>query len=89
MLFDLENDPDELVDLGNDPAHQGVRAEMADHLSDWARRLSQRTTMSPEQIVAERARSPSHGILLGAWDENETPPDQLKIYGTRPGPEGQ
>ena len=87
MLFDLENDPDELVDLGNDPTHEDVRREMAGHLSDWARRLSQRTTMSPEQIATERARSPSHGILLGAWDENETPPDQLNFYGPRRGPE--
>ncbi len=87
MLFDLENDPDELVDLGTDPAYEDVRTEMAGHLSDWARRLSQRTTMSPEQIIKERARSPSHGILLGAWDESEASPEQLQFYGPRPGPE--
>ena len=87
MLFDLQEDPDELVDLGQDPAHEEIRAEMASHLSDWARRLSQRTTMSPDDIVKERQRSPSHGILLGAWDETEAPPAQLQFYGSKKGPE--
>ena len=87
MLFDLQKDPDELVDLGQDPAHEETRAEMASHLSDWARRLSQRTTMSPDDIIKERQRSPSHGILLGAWDETEAPPAQLQFYGSKKGPE--
>lgn len=87
MLFDLDGDPDELHDLGTDPAHGDVRAEMAAHLSDWARRLSQRTTMSPEEVATERGRSPARGILLGAWDEAEAPPSALPFYGRRPGPE--
>ena len=87
MLFDLENDPEELIDLGADPDLEDVRREMADHLAAWARRLSQRTTMSPEDIVAERKRSPDRGILLGAWDEREMAEAQRPFYGKRPGPE--
>ena len=87
MLFDLESDPNELVDLGTSPDHEDIRREMGDKLADWARRLSQRTTMSHEEIIEEQARSPSHGILLGAWDETEMSEGQAKFYGKRPGPE--
>lgn len=87
MLFDLENDPQELNDLGTDPELENVRREMADKLSDWARRLSQRTTMSHDDIIAERKRSPSRGILLGAWDESEMADGLRPFYGKQPGPE--
>ncbi len=46
MLFDLQNDPDELVDLGGSEAHGEVIDEMYDKLFEWARRPSQRTTRS-------------------------------------------
>ncbi len=89
MLFDLENDPDELNDLGADPAFEDVRTEMAAHLFDWARRLSQRTTMSAADVKAEQQRSPRRGILLGAWDEDDVPEAIRPFYGKKPGPEKQ
>ncbi len=87
MLFDLEADPNELNDLGLSAAHSDIRAEMAGKLSDWARRLSQRTTMSAEDVSAEQKRSRVRGIVLGAWDESEMPESQRPFYGKRPGPE--
>ena len=87
MLFDLEADPDELVDLGTHPDREDVRREMFAMLSDWARRLSQRTTMSPDEVAAEQKRSRARGIVLGAWDESELPPGMEPFYGRRPGPE--
>ncbi|MEK9833823.1 MAG: hypothetical protein VW453_14645, partial [Rhodospirillaceae bacterium] len=37
LLFDLENDPDELVDLGAEPEHEAIRAELHEALFAWAR----------------------------------------------------
>ena len=87
MLFDLENDPNELTDLGTSAEHEAIRQEMFEALSAWARRLSQRTTMSPADVIAERKRSPARGILLGALDETEMSDAQRAFYGKRKGPE--
>jgi arylsulfatase A-like enzyme len=87
MLFDLENDPNELNDLGTSAEHEVIRQEMFEALSAWARRLSQRTTMSPADVIAERKRSPARGILLGALDETEMSDRQRAFYGKRKGPE--
>ncbi|MCE8508768.1 sulfatase-like hydrolase/transferase [Ruegeria pomeroyi] len=73
MLFDLKNDPQELIDLGGDPAHADVIAGMYDKLFRWTRRQSQRTTRSEEQLIAMRTKSRKRGIVLGIYDENETP----------------
>ncbi|MEX0285195.1 MAG: sulfatase-like hydrolase/transferase [Paracoccaceae bacterium] len=88
MLFDLQNDPDELTDLGTDPDYADIRAQHFDMLNVWARRLSQRTTMSPADIETERDRSTAKGILLGAWDENGGPPGVAEMYRPRPAPKG-
>lgn len=71
MLYDLERDPDELVDLGADPAHDAERARLRVALDRWGLRLSQRTTRSDEDIVARRGASAGKGILIGYWDESE------------------
>ncbi len=80
MLFDLECDPDELVDLGNDPEYSSVINEMYDHLFTWARRMSQRTTLSEAAIVARRGKSARRGILLGVFDDDDTDEQMLKRY---------
>ena len=82
MLFDLENDPNELTDLGTSAEHEAIRQEMFEALSAWARRLSQRTTMSPADVIAERKRSPARGILLGALDETEMSDAQRAFMGS-------
>ena len=73
ILFDLENDPDELVDLGESPDHEGVIAEMYDHLFAWTRRPSQRTTRTRAQLEAMRRESSRRGVIIGIYDENDVP----------------
>lgn len=73
MLFDLENDPDELADLGDSAAHEDVIAEMYDRLFAWTRRMSQRTTRSEEQLIAMRTGTRKRGVVIGIYDENDTP----------------
>ncbi|MCE8527269.1 sulfatase-like hydrolase/transferase [Ruegeria pomeroyi] len=80
MLFDLKNDPQELIDLGSDPAHADVIAGMYDKLFRWTRRQSQRTTRSEEQLIAMRTKSRKRGIVLGIYDENETPLELTAKY---------
>ena len=50
QLFDLQNDPQELHDLGADPAYAAVREEHLGYLFDWLRGLKRRTTISHEEI---------------------------------------
>ncbi|MGC4003958.1 MAG: sulfatase-like hydrolase/transferase [Pirellulales bacterium] len=35
QVFDLQNDPDELKDLADDPAHRGVRDRLLTSLGEW------------------------------------------------------
>lgn len=67
QLFDLSNDPDELVDLGSDIAHAVVRASMHERLFDWLRHRTLRQT-APAQMVEQWTEvSEKGGILLGDW----------------------
>ncbi|WP_305511771.1 sulfatase-like hydrolase/transferase [Shimia thalassica] len=73
MLFDLETNPDEFVDLGGDPAYADELARLEKLFFGWSRRTSQRTTRSDAWIAA---RDPSlgeakAGILIGYRNEAE------------------
>ncbi|MEM7190190.1 MAG: sulfatase/phosphatase domain-containing protein, partial [Pseudomonadota bacterium] len=72
-LFDLRNDPDELVDLGDSPDHAEVLDQMYDLLFRWARRPHARTTRSEAQLTEMRTKSRTRGITLGIYDESDTP----------------
>jgi hypothetical protein len=80
MLFDLANDPDELRDLGRDPAHQAERDRLEAALGQWGLRLSQRTTLSDSQIRGMRGKVFRRGILIGVWDEMDIPEELWSRY---------
>jgi arylsulfatase A-like enzyme len=80
MLFDLETDPQELQDLGADPACTGERDRLAAELAQWGLRLSQRTTRSDAEIASARGKSVRKGILVGIWDESEVPEELWSAY---------
>ena len=73
MLFDLAADPFELSDLGADPAHAQDAARFERLFFGWARRTSQRTTISDAQIAARDATlgEAKAGILIGYRNEDE------------------
>ncbi|MCD9148286.1 sulfatase-like hydrolase/transferase [Pseudophaeobacter flagellatus] len=75
MLFDLQEDPEELVDLGQSPQHDDVISLMYDRLRHWGLRMSQRTTISDDQIKAGRGKSAAKGILLGVYEADEVAPE--------------
>jgi len=80
MLFDLENDPDEFKDLGDDPAYEEIRGQMYEKLFTWARRHAQRTTLSDADILARRGKSRRKGVLLGVYDESALPDELTEKY---------
>ncbi|MCF6232673.1 MAG: sulfatase-like hydrolase/transferase [Rhodobacteraceae bacterium] len=80
MLFDLVSDPDELTDLGQSPDHQDIIAQMYDYLFRWARRNSQRTTRSEAQLMEMRRGSRKRGIIIGVYDQNDTPLEFTTFY---------
>ena len=75
MLFDKQNDPGELVDLGDSTEHTNEIKLMYERLSQWARRPSQRTTKSEDDIINMRGKSRRKGVLLGLVDGSEVNSD--------------
>lgn len=80
MLFDLENDPNEFDDLGEDPGHEEVCSMMYEKLFAWSRRHAQRTTRSDADISAMRGRSRRRGVLLGLYDGSEVREELTSKY---------
>jgi arylsulfatase A-like enzyme len=68
QLFDLQQDPRELVDLGADPSRARVRGEMRRLLADWRRRLKPRVGVAYDDLAGRGpARDESRGIVIGRW----------------------
>ncbi|MDJ0825403.1 MAG: sulfatase-like hydrolase/transferase [Rhodobacter sp.] len=80
MLFDLQTDPDEFVDLGQSADHGEVLDRLYRHLNAWARRQSQRVTRSAADLQAMRGRSRRRGIILGAYDAGDVEPELMERY---------
>lgn len=73
ILFDLKNDPNELVDLAQNPKHEKIVDEMYEKLFAWARRPAQRTTRSSAQLSDMSSGMRGRGIVIGIYDENDVP----------------
>ena len=84
MLFDLENDPDELRDLGRDPQYAAVVDDCYALLHEWAMRPSQRTTLSKKELLEGRTKSNRKGIILGAVNADDAAPEAIAVYQGKP-----
>ena len=80
MLFDLEADPNEFVDLAKGSTHEEVIDRLYGYLAQWGRRLSQRVTKSDDDIDAMRGRSLRRGILPFLFDGGEVDPELTEKY---------
>ena len=68
QLFDLDDDPQELRDLGADPGHENVRSELHERLFTWFRRRRNRTEMREEGLFGRGPeRDARLGIMIGRW----------------------
>ncbi|MEL6585509.1 MAG: sulfatase-like hydrolase/transferase [Pseudomonadota bacterium] len=72
VLFDLESDPQELLDLGTSATaeHGAVRARMEAALLTWGLRHHTRITATPG-VLARQKTAAKDGILIGFWDAEE------------------
>ena len=73
MFFDLQNDPNELHDLGESksPEHVKEMQRFYDEIFAWARLHHSRTTITKEQIEKMTLEREPEGIVIGVWDEHE------------------
>ena len=76
MLYDLQDDPQELCDRGRDPSLNTVRERMKDLMLDWSGQLRNRTAISDEQMKTLTGKSARQGILIGFWKESDVPEAQ-------------
>ena len=83
VLFDLKNDPQELVDLGRSDAHSDVRQEMFNKLALWALHYRQRETWSEEHNLHMTGMEEKLGVLIGYWDEASAEGKDPKILPKR------
>jgi len=67
QLFDMQTDPQELNDLGQDPEWAGVRQEMLMRLFDWLRARRRFPNISHQTIEQWNQRELSMGIEIGVW----------------------
>jgi arylsulfatase A-like enzyme len=80
MLFDIKADPQEFDDLGASQEYREVINLMYERLANWARRPSQRTTMSDAAILAGRGRGRRKGVMPGVFDATEVEQEVLGRY---------
>jgi arylsulfatase A-like enzyme len=72
MLYDLENDPEELRDRGADSACSAECARLKDALLAWSLRDHNRITMPDARIAGySEAAQLKAGIVIGFWDQPE------------------
>jgi arylsulfatase A-like enzyme len=73
MLYDLESDPLEFADRGDDPACAEVIARLQAALFEWALHPKMHITTPNAKIAAyaDNQMQVKGGILIGIWDEAE------------------
>ena len=73
MLYDLDSDPLELADRGEDPSCADVIARLQAELFDWALHPKMHITTTNAKIAAyaENQLQVKGGVLIGVWDEVE------------------
>lgn len=68
QLFDLENDPDELVDLGRNPEFGQTCAQMQALISRWRDSLKSRTGLDYDDMSKQGPeRDEEVGFIIGRW----------------------
>ena len=67
QLFDLQEDPLELVDLGDAPGHEPVRREMRDRLCEWLMGLKHRVTVKNADVERRTEDHRRNNVHIGIW----------------------
>ena len=80
ILFDMQEDPDELVDLGESTDHANVILRLSEVLKIWAQRPAQRTTITNDALIQNRSQRSTKGVILGAYGEGDADADLTEKY---------
>mgnify|MGYP003321653825 FL=1 len=67
QLFDLENDPQELVDRGADPACHAILIEHHDQLFEWFRNRKSTVTVDHDYLENRHQFATRGGFIFGEW----------------------
>ena len=68
QLFDLQNDPQELIDLGNNPEYSRQRSKMRQFVIESRRRFKPRTGVPYAKLAGlEPGQDEARGIIIGRW----------------------
>jgi arylsulfatase A-like enzyme len=73
MLYDLQEDPQERVDLGRDKGYVDVRSQLTEQMMDWSAGLKNRVTGSESMVQQRMGKSDEKGILIGYWQQEDVP----------------
>ena len=71
MLFDLETDPNELIDLGNDAEFADQIARMKENHFSWARQHHNRITRTAGALENMTDKGEPPGIYIGFHEKEE------------------
>lgn len=80
MLFDLDEDPQELTDLGADAGYKDIIDRLYQQLHEWSLRMAQRVTMSEAAIDKKKGEPQREGILVGVHHETDLPAEFTALY---------
>ena len=67
QLFNLEEDPDEMNDLGKSEMHKDIRGQLFRQLFDWMRTRKLRPALSNKEIASRTGKGKQRGYLIGVW----------------------
>jgi len=79
MLFDLQSDPDELINLGDDDAYKAQLDRLANCHFEWSRQHHNRTTMSEAAVEKMTDGKEPPGILIGFANRGEVEQEGRKL----------
>jgi arylsulfatase A-like enzyme len=67
QLFDMQEDPLELRDLGRNSEYAQVRDEHLGLVFDWMRQRRNRVTISDADIMKRASPASAGGVIIGEW----------------------
>ena len=78
MLFDLNNDPNELIDLGDDPNYHNQLIRLKAMHFEWSRLHHNR--IQPSEVIEKMTDNKEPpGIFIGYWNDKELNTDGLNL----------
>lgn len=80
MLFDLQTDPSEFIDLGKSHGFSDQLDRLYGYLARWGWRMSQRVTKSDQDIIDMRGKAGAKGVLPFMYDGSEVPRIMTQYY---------